>query len=392
MSLCSKCARDAFLSDEIQTNGEGGLCSVCRATDQKVIKLDRLRLRVEGVIQAHFDVHVDLHRGYDGLDLRDVICRVLQFDDPLCDVLYDQIVIRNTGDLYADTDAFFFEEQTYDPHHAPRWAFDDWDEIVKELKHHRRFFSDRALLFFKKLVDEALDSKRRGLFSSKQSVVFSIPAGTSMYRARKANSDGDIDRLLRDPANELGAPPITYANDGRVNPTGIRLFYGSEDEATPIAEVRPSVGETVIIGKFKTTQKLRIFDFLGLEMPRAHSPVSYFGPNVQSTLHFRQVLGYLHQAFKRAVTPSNKLDYVITQALAEYLAYKVEEPFDGVRFQSSQVKGINLVLFPGPMHKVGGNIRREDRFPVEWARVAPTRKTIWGVTYETDRSSKHGLK
>jgi hypothetical protein len=45
--------------------------------------------------------------------------------------------------------------------------------------------------------------------------------------------------------------------------------------------------------------------------------------------------------------PGRESDYIITQALAEYLAHVHKQPFDGILFESVQRdNGINIVLFP----------------------------------------------
>lgn len=48
---------------------------------------------------------------------------------------------------------------------------------------------------------------------------------------------------------------------GRANPDHIGYLYLSEDENTPIYEVRRTIGQMVSIASFRVQKNLRIYDF-----------------------------------------------------------------------------------------------------------------------------------
>ena len=52
-------------------------------------------------------------------------------------------------------------------------------------------------------------------------------------------------------AEDSGAPPADLMGNGRANPDHIRYLYLSEDPVTPVYEVRPIIGDTVSVAKFK---------------------------------------------------------------------------------------------------------------------------------------------
>ena len=126
------------------------------------------------------------------------------------------------------------------------------------------------------------------------------------------------------------------------------MFYGAEDLDTCIAEVRPPVGSYVASAEFEITKTLKILD---LEQMRALylRGASVFQPDYKSLVERADFLGELVEILSRPIMPRDeRLDYLPTQAVAEYLSEKFEPPIDGLRFPSAQTGGTgrNVVLFP----------------------------------------------
>ena len=61
-------------------------------------------------------------------------------------------------------------------------------------------------------------------------------------------------------AEDSGAPPADLMGNGRANPDHIRYLYLSEDPVTPVYEVRPIIGDTVSVAKFKLQKDVRLYD------------------------------------------------------------------------------------------------------------------------------------
>lgn len=59
---------------------------------------------------------------------------------------------------------------------------------------------------------------------------------------------------------DSGAPPADYIGNGRANPDHIRYLYLSEDPVTPVYEVRPIIGDTVSVAKFRLQKQVRLYD------------------------------------------------------------------------------------------------------------------------------------
>lgn len=76
----------------------------------------------------------------------------------------------------------------------------------------------------------------------------------STGRALRHSSDVEvIGRSLR----IVGPPPPALAKTGRMNAERIAVFYGAFHVQTAIAEIRPSIGTTVVTGVFKVDRPVR---------------------------------------------------------------------------------------------------------------------------------------
>jgi hypothetical protein len=88
-----------------------------------------------------------------------------------------------------------------------------------------------------------------------------------------------------------------------------------------------------------------LLDFTRLENSSLPD-LDYFQPDYQSEIDkffFRSSLG---KRISQPVTPGEEHNYLVTQTMAEYLAFVHRRPLDGVLFGSSQRKnGQNVVLF-----------------------------------------------
>ena len=113
-----------------------------------------------------------------------------------------------------------------------------------------------------------------------------------------------------------------------------------------MAEVRAPVGSHVVVAKFEVLRPLRLLDFDSLT--KIYVERSYFDPTYTSHVGHASFLRRLVREMSRPVMPGEEaFEYLVTQAVAEYLAHKVEPRLDGIIFHSSQTDGAgrNVVLF-----------------------------------------------
>ncbi len=352
--ICLSCMTDPFLR-QAYSNRPPATCSVCGQVGQPTVTADHLARISRDVISQNFTIYPDLYPGYHGLSLSEVVGRVLGCADPaFCDLVVSHLV--NPSGQESSGEEYFSEGQEYQEH---RLEFDSpedereyvvaqWKLVALNLTHRQRFFNSDAQNFFAALFEEATNARENTLFDGQKSPTVVQPrAGLRIFRARRVDNPKERETILAAPAKELGAPPKEGAAHNRMNSTGVPLFYAATDAATCIAEVRPSIGDEVIVGQFATTKELRLFDFRGLDRPRSHSKISYFLSDYTARMRSRQLLAHLHHLISEPVRP-NGHGYVVTQAMAEFLRYKCPEPFDGIIFRSVQAGGANYVIFNDP--------------------------------------------
>lgn len=133
-------------------------------------------------------------------------------------------------------------------------------------------------------------------------------------------------------AKNSTAPKANLVSNGRANPDHIRYLYLCEDDITPIYEIRPIIGETVSVAKFKLLRDVKVYDLT----------LSILDESSDSSFAFTSLYNSIGKMFSR---PHNGdvSKYLPTQFLSEEIK---KMGFDGLRFNSSLYEsGINLVLF-----------------------------------------------
>ncbi|MNO86200.1 RES domain protein [compost metagenome] len=338
--VCLDCFKDPWLKDRSKHLIKARQCKFCGSATGIAQTPAGIADVIREPLKKHFVV--------------DIIGRGIGSESSeLCQSVAELLVDTDT-DTDTDTDAgdedFYSHGQEYCINPSPFesdaesrwWAEGDWHAVSTELTHGQRFFNSRAKRFFESLIFEALWGAEKKLEAP--AAVKEMPVGSEFYRARISKSQVEVSKIRSNPAMELGAPPKDKAANNRMSAAGVPLMYVSGDPSTCIAEVRPSIGDQVVVGKFVATKEMKFFDFTVLESLE-HEPISIFNPLYDDRAERRQLLKLLHGLIARPVR-STDTDYVMTQALAEYIRYCQYE-FDGVAFRSVQRSGggVNYVLF-----------------------------------------------
>jgi hypothetical protein len=122
-------------------------------------------------------------------------------------------------------------------------------------------------------------------------------------------------------------------------------FYGAEDRETCVAELRPSISEKLISAEFKIVHNLRLLDMTLLSRGQHEQETSMFDDDFFEKLIHRKLLRKLHWLTSQPVLDEDKFEYLPTQAMAEYLARRIDPRIDGVIFESVQRQGGRNVVF-----------------------------------------------
>ncbi len=345
--VCLECVGDPMLRMSPAALKSERVCAACTQPTRRGLSPKRIARFIHKHLQTHFILDYGLYPGHE-MTLADVVNIAIRCDNTLiCEAIAEHLV-----DVDADEEDFYWPGQEYcwapgpfeSEEHERWWVVGEWDQIADELRHGRRFFNDKARRFFDSLIFEALNAESTERPGT-PAVIKTLPAGTIFHRARIAKDQAEVQVFTENPAKELGAPPREHAGNNRMSAAGVSLKYVSQDVATCIAEVQPSVGATVVVGAFSSSSPLTIFDFTALSNQLKHTTVSLFSPDYQKRCDHQSLLHYLHDEIARPVS-GRDTHYVMTQALAEFIRYHEQQPFDGVSFRSVQHDGgVNFVLF-----------------------------------------------
>lgn len=197
-----------------------------------------------------------------------------------------------------------------------------WLEFMQYIKHENRFHSN--FINYEVLKE----------FLSRLTIHIN---DEDFYRARISNDEELI-------ADKMGAPPTKSATAGRANSEGISHLYLGSDINTVVSEIRPSVGDTVYVGKFPIRQELKIVDFRELK----NLDVFEFEDATRFAINLK-ILNEMNNAISKPVrSGDSKLDYLPTQFIVDYIKSLNETEsagYDGIIFESTISEGHNLMLF-----------------------------------------------
>lgn len=361
LSICHECVGDEFLKIGIRREGRRGKCSYCERS-RKVIPLPVLADRIHHAIEEHFCLTSDEPDYYEYALLKDeesnyewerqgeqvdyLIQSIAEIDDNVASDVQSYLSSCHGGDPRDFEENPYGDEVCYEEKSPESYPFQEtWKFFCHEIRYRARFFSES--------IEDVLGSLFRDLCDLKtyngSPVIVDAGPDTKysiIFRARVCLSHETLDRVLKNPIKELGAPPSKLSRQGRMNAEGVAVFYGAADAETCIAEVRPPVGSNVVVGCFRIIKKIKLLslDLLSQVYPKG----SYFDPEFGSRKGHAFFLNELVGEFVKPVMPGNEMfEYLPTQVVAEYLAEKVKPKLDGIIFESSQIEGEgqNIILF-----------------------------------------------
>lgn len=353
--ICYECIGDSFLGNEVKSKSIQQKCSYCEKTTES-ISLEDLADKVKYVLDNFHtrtsteptDLEYGMIKNFNhdwerhGENIIYVIQEFLSADESIAKDIQKYLYVNDYSKIEE-----YYEEGAYDENsHYQEANLEDkifgtlWDEFKTELKTKNRFFSTRA----KEILDEIFSDIHKHATYKNKTAVNNMRIST-LYRARVAKDFDCLSTILKNPIVELAPPPPAISKNGRMNPTGISVFYGVLETDTCIAEVRPPVGSKVVIGGFKLEKDVRI---LNLEtLTERHVKESMFSSEYSKSSSLTVFFKNLVDDLCKPVTDDNEnLEYLPSQVVAEYLANMVNPKIDGILFKSTQYEtGTNIVLF-----------------------------------------------
>ena len=267
------------------------------------------------------------HSGFDhngeptGDDLISVLYELTETDNhDVIEALQAALIEGDTWWPGDGDEAFFSDEAGYSKitQYQDDGRSAKWSNFRQEIVSRRRFFSVQA----KVILSELFDGLHLLRDNRNEPAIRTFEAGSlTLFRGRKANSLAERRRIEEAPAKELGPPPEKLRGAGRMNPSGIPVFYGAFDIETSLAELRPAVGETVVAAEFDLLQPIIVLDTTKFESPP--KPLNTFAKAYNERLSLWGFMAEFMTEISLPCLPNDEhLDYIPTQVVAEYLVHE----------------------------------------------------------------------
>lgn len=363
--ICFECIGESYLSEETRLFGEQGTnCSYCGEEDIGVFPLDHIANHVHSVFDHSYALTSNEPSAYDYMLLADdeigydweregdppveIIVGVARVSYEIAKDILKILNAHNQVDERRNPggEAPFSEEARYesiagDEQSSAR----EWENLKYGLHHSARFFNSTLRVFLDDLFSDIhMQNGRSG--KAIRTVKPGSKIAQGIYRARVSISRESVKEILSGLPVTLGAPLGRKVRPGRMNAAGISVFYGACDRETCLAEVRAPVGSSVVIGRFELVRTVKLLDLDALE--RLYITKSPFNPGYSDDRKKCSFLALLSRRFSMPVMPGGEeFDYLLSQAVCEYLAGSIQPQLDGIIFRSSQRggKGKNITLF-----------------------------------------------
>ncbi|WP_213760014.1 RES family NAD+ phosphorylase [Citrobacter freundii] len=268
-----------------------------------------------------------------------------------------EVVVEHLGTLWYDADSGESRYGDDDPWFVLRSSMAEplghaWREMEDSLRSEVRYFNPKALTLLNTIFGELTNDRDK----EGQPVVIEAGPGTSLrtlYRGRVFQTDDALVSALRWPERFLGSPAAGLGAAGRMNGQGQPAFYGATAPDICIAEVRPPVGSRIAMAAFEVIRPLRLLDLRRLATVELPPGTSLFDPATLAAAQRRDFLRTLGERLSTPVVPEQQdRDYLVTQAVADYLAAHRNLAVDGIIYPSAQSRqpdeppaGDNVVLF-----------------------------------------------
>jgi len=347
--LCYRCIDEAYLKTQVKETGSEGTCNFCGVVAASYT-LGELSELVEEIFQDHYQMSFPTPPDNEqyGDSSADAIMNLGGFPEnaavQIREILEDEYY---SFEAVAEGEAIPFSDDTYyiESSVDVRDLESQWREFERTLKIEARFFNPKGFMFLESIFTGIEDLSTK---SGRPPIVKAGPGHTidHLYRARVFQSTTELQGALIDPVKELGPPSSNFAMAGRMNAQGIAVFYGADQPATAIAEVRPPVGSEVAVGRFEIIKELSLLDLTAF--PELSPIGSLFDPVFSEKRRKTQFLKNLSRQMAIPVMPNDQAnEYLVTQAIADFLSFKTDLPLDGIIYPSVQTDqiAINVILF-----------------------------------------------
>ena len=356
--LCVDCVGSNTLKTIISKHNNSNICSIC---DVKKITLDAASIAnlVEIEIDRkylfisieNFDNHFDILKSdFDSLvdeeyTIIDIIQKIAMVNGDAADIIQNSLYEKHKE--IGNENPFHYNAY----YTIKRDSYEDikmvsWSNIKSSVVEENRFYNRKMKTV---LDDISCHIEKYQIFDGESMIHHVEPYDPffSIFRARYFDASEDLESALIEPEKELGPPPTQRANSGRMNATGVTVFYGATNPQICLAEVRPPVGSVVVIAEFEITRHIKLLDIEHLKSVYIDQD-DFSNSNSRRPDKLNFIRNLNNQIIKPIVSKNTNFEYLMTQVISDYISGLSYLGFDGIIYKSSQSNsrsGKNVVLF-----------------------------------------------
>ena len=226
-----------------------------------------------------------------------------------------------------------------DPTFGPAWqGWESYRQFADSVKSKQRFVRSASADDFLSVVRDTCRSREEVISADK--IFWRARLGSDTREVE--HEDGDITVKYEEdvPFSALDMKPIpNWQGEGRAHPRGIPCLYLGTTRETVMAEVRPWIGATISVSRFKLNRDVRVI--LCSKYHDRNSVLKVFGSGLTRE---EGIWIAIDQAFATPVSRDDEArQYIPTQIIAELFK---SAGYDGIVYKSLLIKdGFNLALF-----------------------------------------------
>lgn len=345
--ICAKCVDNQYLTRELGRVGKEGNCSYGHG-ESKTLTVEHVADLIKGALEERYEKVVEVKEknsisDTQSMSVTGIIMGLVGAEESLANDL--QVYLMQEHKAKLESENPFDRNALYKLDDSLLFSWEEqWAKLKNDILKESRFFNKKVENNLKLMIDgiSKLTPKKGTSFINEYD-----EGKFKVFRARVFQSSSKLKDALRNPVQYLGPPPSRLAKDGRLNARGIAAFYGATDPVLAIAEVRPPVNSEVVVAAYENVRKLRLLDIEELEYI---VKTSLLDPSYEEKAPIEEFLANLGDMISAPVMPDDEsFDYLITQAVADYLSERDDLAIDGILYRSTQMKvnknKKNVVLF-----------------------------------------------
>jgi hypothetical protein len=334
--LCLDCVKDKYLKSFIRNSEKCYMeCCLCNKNKDCVLieENEALTDLIRALIRFHYPEHIYNHhwgglRGANHLFYHDnEIIEPIKDSDDFLDYLVGGLDTEEKIDLYYGRHDDFGRGCFWDClKNSKSTQWDKYSTALGETNHYEleNEFS-KLISQFTKYFEYTLEENN----------VFNR-ARIGNNETFSENDDNLVKQTMKEPYShdDISAPKPKLSGAGRANRSGVSYLYLASQLSTAIAEIRPSPGHYISVGKFKNKRSLRVADFRQIKL-------ELFTSSEEQLDKFRFLLD-ISEAFSNPVLPDERNGYLLTHFISDILR---RLNFDGILYESAISDGYNGVFF-----------------------------------------------